>query len=227
MTDLVVTKFRRLEDCILDGNIDCPPKCLETVIYENKGRNLYAEMQKRTNVKVSILGYQEIFAKTVGLVSMVIDNKGKMEDDKAYGILFLCADVLATMVRKTDLFDWIYEKLMLTYDKGYVPLLFQDDVDELTSLDTMMILLLDLVITMGYCSDVTVIAYETIKGKVLYHTLNKGDNNTVKAKSTLTDDMKKEFSDLYEKCNDDEISCNEYVNKLYDVAENKGGSDNE
>lgn len=225
MKDLVVSKFRGLEDCILDDN-DYKFGCLNTAIYENKGRNLYAELQKRTNVKVNVLGYREIFAKTIGYVNMIIDNKGKMEDDKAYGLLFLCADVFTTICRKTDLIDWIYEKLVITYDKGFVPLLFQDDVDKLTRLDTMMILLLDMVITMGYCSDVTVIAYETIKGKVLYHEFSRNDDNTVKAESTLTEGMKKEFNDLYDKCDNGEIDCNEYLNELHDVAESKGGNSN-
>ena len=231
MNDLVVEKFRGLQDCILDGdNIDCPEKCLETHIYENKGRKLYAELQKRTNVKVSILGYSEIFAKTIGYVSMIIDNKGKMEDDKAYGLLFLCADVFATMARKTaqktGLLDWINQKLTITYEQGYVPFLFEYYSDRLTSLDTMMILSLDLAMTMGYCSEVKGIAYETISGNVIYHEFNKEDDNTVKAESTLTEGMKKEFSDLYEKCDNGDIDCNEYINALYDVAENKGGSDN-
>ena len=158
---------------------------------------------------------------------MIIDNKGIMEDDKAYTLLYVCADVMTSICDKADMIEWINGKLSITYETGYVPFLFEDYTDELTSLDTMMVLLLDLLITMGYCSDVKCIAYETVEGKVIYHEFNKEDDNTVKAESTLTEDMKKEFSDLYEKCNDDEISCKKYMNKLYDVVENKGGENNE
>lgn len=211
----VLSKFRGLEDMSYEyGYTDIS-------LYENNGRKVYSEMQERTNVKVSRFDYDRIFTNTIGLVNMIIDNKGKMEDDKAYGLLLLCADVFATICDKTELMDWIYEKLTITYEKGFVPLLFQDDVDKLSSIDTLMLLSLDLAMTMGYCSDVTVIAYETIKGEVLYQPLNKGDNNTVQGETTLTEDMKKEFSELYDKCDNGEIDCNEYVNALYDVAESK------
>ena len=222
MTDLVVTKFRGLEDLAYEyGYTDV------IAVYEHNARNAYLEMQDRTNVKVSGFAYDEVFAKTVGLVSMIIDNKGIMEDDKAYGLLYLCADVLTTICDKADMTDCINERLTFTYEKGYVPFLFDDYTDKLTSLDTMMILLLDMFMTLGYCEDVKCIVYHTINGKLICQEFNKEDDNTVKAESTLTEGMKKEFSDLYEKCDNDEIDCNEYVNKLYDVAENKGGSDNE
>ena len=183
-------------------------------------------MQEKTNVKVSRFAYDEVFAETIGLVSMIIDNKGIMEDDKAYGLLYLCADVLTTICNKADMTNWINEKLTITYEKGYVPFLFEDYTDRLTSLDTLMILLLDMFITLGYCSDVKCIAYHTINGKVICHEFNKEDDNTVKAENTLTEDMKKEFSDLYEKVSDNEIDCNEYLNELYNIADGKGGNDN-
>lgn len=220
MTDLVVTKFRRLEDMAYEYGYE------DIAVYESKGRKSYSEMQEKTNAKVSRFNYDRIFANTLGLVSMIIDNKGKMEDDKAYTLLYACADVLTTICDKSDMIEWINGKLTITYETGYVPLLFEGYTDKLTSLDTLMILLLDMVITMGYCGDVKCIAYETIKGKTIYHEFSRKDDNTVKAKSTLTEDMKKEFSDLYEKCNDGEISCKKYMNKLYDVVENKGGENN-
>lgn len=218
MKDLV-TKFRGLEDMAYEyGYTDIS-------LYENNGRKTYSEMQERTNVKVSRFYDEEMFAKTLGLVSMVIENKGKMEDDKAYGLLYFCADVLTTICNKEDMTDWINEKLMFTYEKGYVPFMFEYYTDRLTSLDTMMVLLLDLVITMGYCSEVKGIAYETVEGKVIYHEFSREDDNTVKVESTLTAEMKKEFSELYDKCDNGEINCNEYVNALYDVAESKDNNE--
>lgn len=221
MKDLVVTKFRGLEDMAYEyGYTD------DIAVYKHNARKAYLEMQDRTNVKVSRFAYDEVFVKTLGLVSMIIDNKGIMEDDKAYGLLYLCADVLTTICDKEDMTVGINERLTMTYEKGYVPFLFEYYADRLTSLDTLMILLLDMLITMGYCEDVKCIAYHTINGKLICHEFSRKDDNTVKAESTLTDDMKQAFSDLYDKCSDGEIDCNEYVNKLYDVAENKGGSDN-
>lgn len=221
MTDLVVTKFRDLEDLAYEyGYTDV------IAVHEHNARRAYLEIQEKTNVKVSRFAYDEVFASTLGLVSMIIDNKGIMEDDKAYGLLYLCADVLSTICNKSDMTDWINGKLTMTYEKGYVPFLFENYADRLTSLDTLMILLLDMLITLGYCGDVKCIAYHTINGKLICHEFSRKDDNTVKAESTLTDDMKQAFSDLYDKCCDGEIDCNEYVNKLYDVAENKGGSDN-
>ncbi|MEE1020530.1 MAG: hypothetical protein U0L93_03820 [Bacteroidales bacterium] len=222
MTDLVVTKFRGLEDLAYDyGYTDV------IAVSEHNARRAYLEIQEKTNVKVSRFAYDEVFASTLGLVSMIIDNKGIMEDDKAYSLLYLCADVLTTICDKADMTDLINNKLTMTYEKGYVPFLFEDYADKLTSLDTMIILLLDMLITLGYCEKVKCIAYHTINGKMICHEFNRKDDNTVKAESTLTDDMKQAFSELYDKCCDGEIDCNEYVNKLYDVTENKGGSDNE
>lgn len=221
MTDLVVTKFRDLEDLAYEyGYTDV------IAVYEHTARNAYLEMQEKTNVKVSRFACDEVFAKTLGLVSMIIDNKGIMEDDKAYGLLYLCADVLTTICDKADMTDCINERLTITYEKGYVPFMFEGYTDKLTSLDTLMILLIDMVITLGYCEDVKGIAYVTVSDKVIYHEFNKEDDNTVKAESTLTEGMKKEFSDLYEKCDNGEIDSNEYINKLYDVTENKGGNSN-
>lgn len=220
MTDLVVTKFRGLEDLAYEyGYTDIR-------VYENNARKAYSEMQEKTNVKVSRFAYDEVFAQTLGLVSMIIDNKGIMEDDKAYGLLYLCADVLTTICDKADMTDLINQKLTITYEKGYVPFLFEGYTDRLASYDTLMILLLDMLITLRYCGDVKCIAYHTINGKLICHEFSRKDDNTVKAESTLTEDMKKEFSDLYEKCNDGEISCKKYMNKLYDVVENKGGENN-
>lgn len=220
MTNLVIKKFRGLEDMAYEyGYTDIH-------VYENNARKAYSEIEKRTNVKVSGFACDEVFARTIGLVSMVIDNKGRMEDDKAYTLLYVCADVLTTICDKSDMIEWINGKLSITYETGYVPFLFEDYTDKLTSLDTLMILSLDLLITMGYCGDVKCIAYETVEGKVIYHEFSRKDDNTVKAESTLTEDMKKEFSDLYEKCNDDEISCKKYMNKLYDVVDDKGGENN-
>lgn len=222
MSDLVVTKFRGLEDLAYDyGYTDV------IAVYEDNARRTYLEMQEKTNVKVSGFAYDEVFAKTLGLVSMIIDNKGTMEDDKAYTLLYLCADVLTTISNKSDMTDFINGKLTLTYQKGYVPFLFEDYADRLTSLDTLMILLLDMLITMGYCSVEKCIAYNTINGKLICHEFSRKDDNTVKAESTLTEDMKKEFSDLYDKCDNGEIDCNEYLNGLHDIAEKRGGSDNE
>lgn len=221
MTDLVVTKFRGLEDLAYEyGYTDV------IAVYEHNARKAYLEMQDRTNVKVSRFAYDEVFAKTVGLVSMIIDNKGIMEDDKAYGLLYLCADVLTTICDKADMTDCINGRLTIAYEKGYVPFLFDDYIDRLTSLDTLMLLLLDMFITLEYCSEETCIVYHTINGKTMYQMLNRKDDNTVKAESTLTEGMKKEFSDLYEKCDDGEITNDEYMNKLYDIAESKGGNDN-
>lgn len=222
MSDLVVTKFRGLEDMAYEyGYTDV------IAVYERNARIAYIEMQEKTNVKVSGFAYDEVFAKTIGLVSMIIDNKGTMEDDKAYGLLYLCADVLTTICNKSDMTGWINEKLTFTYEKGYVPFLFENYRDRLTSLDTLMILLLDMFITMGYCSEVKCIAYHTINGKTIYHEFSRKDDNTVKAESTVTEDMKKEFSALYEKVSNDEIDCNEYLNELYNIADGKGGNDNE
>lgn len=222
MTDLVITKFRGLEDMAYEyGYTD------GVAVYEHNARKAYLEMQERTNVKVSKFACDVVFAKTIGLVSMIIDNKGIMEDNKAYTLLYLCADVLTTICNKSDMTDWIYGKLTITYEKGYVPFLFENYADRLTSLDTLMILLLDMVITVGYCSEVKCIAYHTINGETICHEFSEKDDNTVKAESTLTEDMKKEFSDLFEKVSNDEIDCNEYLNELYNIAENKGGSDNE
>lgn len=221
MTHLVTKKFRGLEDLAYEyGYTDV------IAVYEHNARKAYLEMQERTNVKVSRFACDEVFAKTLGLVSMIIDNKGIMEDDKAYGLLYLCADVLTTICDKSDMTDGINEKLTITYEKGYVPFLFEGYADRLTSLDTLMILLLDMVITMGYCSDVKCIAYHTINGKTICHEFNKEDDNTVKAESTLTEGMKKEFTDLYEKVSDNEIDCNEYLNELYNITEKKEGNDN-
>lgn len=220
MTNLVVTKFRGLEDMAYKYGYT------DITVYENNGRKAYLEMQERTNVKVSGFAYDEVFARTIGLVSMIIDNKGKMEDDKAYTLLYVCADVITSICDKSDMIEWINGKLSITYETGYVPLLFENYTDTLTSLDTMMILLLDMVITMGYCGDVKCIAYHTIKGKLICHEFSGKDDNTVKAEITLTEGMKKEFSDLYEKFDNGEIDSNEYINKLYDVTENKGGNDN-
>lgn len=221
MTDLVTKKFRGLEDLACDyGYTDV------IAVYEHNARKAYLEMQERTNVKVSRFACDEVFAKTLGLVSMIIDNKGIMEDDKAYGLLYLCADVLTTICNKSDMTDCINERLTITYEKGYVPFLFEYYTDKLTSLDTLMILLLDMVITMGYCEDVKGIAYVTVSGKVIYHEFSRNDDNTVKAESTLTEGMKKEFNDLYDKCDNGEIDCNEYLNELHDVAESKGGNSN-
>lgn len=218
MKDLVVTKFRELEDMAYEyGYTDV------IAVYEHNARKAYLEMQEKTNVKVSRFVYDEVFAKTLGLVSMIIDNKGIMEDDKAYGLLYLCADVLTTICNKADMTDEINERLTITYEKGYVPFLFEDYTDRLTSLDTLMILLLDMVIKLGYCSEVKCIAYHTINGKTICHEFSRKDDNTVKAESTLTEDMKKEFSGLYEKVSDDEINCNEYLNELYNIADGKGG----
>ena len=182
MTDLVVTKFRDLEDMAYEyGYTDV------IAVYENIARKAYSEMQDRTNVKVSGFAYDEVFVKTVGLVSMIIDSKGIMEDDKAYGLLYLCADVLTTICDKADMTDLINQKLTITYEKGYVPFLFDGYTDKLTSLDTLMILLIDTLITLGYCSEETCIAYVTINDKVIYHEFNRKDDNTVKAESTVTE----------------------------------------
>lgn len=222
MSDLVVTKFRGLEDLAYEyGYTDV------IAVHEHNARNAYYEIGNRTNVKVSGFAYDEVFAKTVGLVSMIIDNKGTMEDDKAYTLLYLCADVLTTISNKSDMTDFINGKLTITYETGYVPFLFENYRDRLTSLDTMMILLLDMFITLGYCPEVKCIVYHTINDKTIYHEFKKEDDNTVKAESTLTEDMKKEFSDLYEKVRNDEIDCNEYLNELYNIADGKGGNDNE
>lgn len=221
MSDLVVTKFRGLEDLAYDyGYTDV------IAVYEHNARRTYLEMQEKTNVKVSGFAYDEVFAKTLGLVSMIIDNKGIMKDDKAYTLLYLCADVLTTISNKSDMTDWINGKLAMTYEKGYVPFLFENYTDRLTSLDTTMVLLLDMFITLGYCPEVKFIVYHTVNGKMAYHEFSGKDNNTVKAESTLTEDMKKEFSDLYEKVSNDEIDCNEYLNELYNIADGKGGNDN-
>lgn len=219
MTDLTIKKFRELEDMAYDyGYTDV------IAVYENNARKAYLEMQERTNVEIN--GFcGDVFTKTVGLVSMIIDNKGIMEDDKAYGLLYLCADVLTTICDKADMTDCINERLTMTYEKGYVPFLFEDYAERLTSLDTLMILLLDMLITLGYCEDIKCIAYVTVNGELICHEFKKEDDNTVKAESTLTDEKKQAYNDLYDKCSDGEIDCNEYVNKLYDVAE-KGGSDN-
>lgn len=220
MKDLVIKKFRGLEDMTYKYGYE------DITVYENNGRKAYLEMQERTNVKIDRFNYDRIFANTLGIVGMIIDNKGIMEDDKAYTLLYACADVLTTICDKSDMIEWINGKLSITYETGYVPLLFEGYTDRLTSLDTLMILSLDLLITMGYCGDVKCIAYETIKGEMIYHEFSRKDDNTVKAKSTLTEGMKKEFSDLYDKCDNGEISCKKYMNKLYDVADDKGGENN-
>lgn len=179
MSDLVVTKFRDLEDLAYEyGYTDV------VAVYEHNARRTYLEMQERTNVKVSRFAYDEVFAKTIGLVSMIIDNKGITEDDKAYGLLCLCSDVLTTISDKADMTDEINGKLILTYEKGYVPFLFENYTDSLTSLDTLMILLLDMFITLGYCGYIKCIAYVTVNDKLIYHEFNKEDDNTVKAEST-------------------------------------------
>lgn len=222
MSDLVVTKFRGLEDLAYDyGYTDV------IAVHEDNARRTYLEMQEKTNVKVNRFAYDEVFAKTVGLVSMIIDNKGIMADDKAYTLLYLCADVLTTICNKSDMTDLINGKLAMTYEKGYVPFLFENYTDRLTSLDTIMVLLLDMFITLGYCPEVKFIVYHTVNGKMAYHEFSKKDDNTVRAESTLTEEKKKEFSDLYEKVSNDEIDCNEYLNELYNIADGKGGNDNE
>lgn len=221
MTDLVTKKFRGLEDLAYEyGYTDV------IAVNEHTARKAYLEIQEKTNVKVSRFACDEVFAKTLGLVSMIIDNKGVMEDDKAYGLLYLCADVLTTICNKEDMTDGINERLTISYEKGYVPFLFENYSDRLTSYDTLMILLLDMLITLGYCSEVKGIAYHTINGKTIYHEFSRKDDNTVKAESTLTEGMKKEFSDLYEKCDNGEIDSNEYLNGLHDIAESKGGNSN-
>lgn len=221
MTDLVVTKFRGLEDMAYEyGYTD------DVAVYEHNARNTYLKMQEKTNVKVSRFAYDEVFAKTLGLVSMIIDNKGIMEDDKAYTLLYLCADVLTTICNKSDMTGWINAKLTFTYEKGYVPFLFENYADKLTRLDTLMILLLDMLITLEYCSEVKGIAYVTVNDKLIYHEFNKEDDNTVKAESTVTEEKKQAYNELYDKYTDGEIDCNEYLNELYNIADGKGGNDN-
>lgn len=177
MSDLVVTKFRGLEDKAYEyGYTDV------IAVYERNARKAYLEMQERTNVKVSGFAYDEVFAKTIGLVSMIIDNKGKMKDEKAYGLLYLCSDVLTTICNKSDMTGWINAKLTFTYEKGYVPFLFEYYAERLTSLDTLMILLLDMLITLDYCEKVKSIAYVTVNDELICHEFEKEDDNTVKSR---------------------------------------------